>query len=124
MKNISLVLMITVLAVTGCSSQGVYPTSNEGNDLPVFNSSGKPAPSALSWTEQYVRAKLGRSSPMEEARRKAEQENTAFREEATADEAAPSALNWTEQYLKAKFGRDVRIEKTGQRAPGGSGSKK
>ena len=43
MKNISLVLMITVLAATGCSSQGVYPTSDEGNDLPVFNT-GKSAP--------------------------------------------------------------------------------
>ncbi len=45
MKNISLILMITALTVTGCGPYAVRTTPNDGSDLPVFNTSKKP-PSA------------------------------------------------------------------------------
>jgi hypothetical protein len=42
---------------------------------------------------------------MEEARVKAEGQNSAFREESTRE--APPVNNWFEQFYKAKFGRSV-----------------
>jgi len=42
------------------------------------------------WIDQWYRAKFGRSSPMEEARQKAEQKNTAFREESTPEVGQPA----------------------------------
>jgi hypothetical protein len=57
------------------------------------------------WLEQFYRAKLGRNSPMEESRLRAEDQNTAFREETTR-EARP-ANNWFEQFYKAKLGRNA-----------------
>jgi len=41
------------------------------------------APASNNWVDQFYKAKLGRSSPAEEARLKAERANTAFREEIT-----------------------------------------
>lgn len=41
-------------------------------------------------SDQWYKAKSGRSSPMEEARQRAERENTAFREETTREVAAPA----------------------------------
>lgn len=57
--------------------------------------------------DQLFKAKLGRSSPAEEARNKAEAESTAFREELSAEAAT---RNWKEQYFKAKFGRNPAQE--------------
>src|SRR5258708_39195002 len=65
-----------------------------------------------SWFEQWHRAKYGRSSPAEEARQKAENANTAFREEPTA---ARPRNTWVEDWYKAKDGHppprpDARLE--------------
>lgn len=57
--------------------------------------------------DQLFKAKLGRSSPAEEARKKAEAQSTAYREEAPAEAAAHT---WKEQYFKAKFGRNPAQE--------------
>src|SRR5258708_6757782 len=70
-----------------------------------------------SWLEQWYRAKYGRSSPAEEARQRAEQANTAFREE-SARKAAPPANAWFEQWYKAKFGRNSPMEEALQKAEG------
>ena len=61
------------------------------------------------WVEQLYKAKLGRSSPAEEARLKAERANTAFREEAAVEVAGP-ANPWLEQFYTAKLGRNSPME--------------
>jgi hypothetical protein len=67
------------------------------------------------WLDQWYRAKYGRSSPAEEARQRAEQANTAFREE-VAPESAPRANAWLEQWYRAKFGRSSPMEEARQKA--------
>ena len=54
--------------------------------------------------EQWYRAKYGRPSPTEVARVAAEQENTAYREEAPRLVAAPMNT-WFEGWYRAKYGR-------------------
>lgn len=66
------------------------------------------------WLDQWYRAKLGRSSPAEEARLKAEQSNTAFREETRHEPSSPSNA-WFEQWYKAKFGRSSPAEEARQK---------
>lgn len=56
-----------------------------------------------SWFEQWYKAKYGRSSPTEEARQRAEQANTAYREEA-GPKATPTNT-WFEDFWRAKYGR-------------------
>jgi predicted P-loop ATPase len=68
-----------------------------------------------SWLDQYYKAKLGRSSPAEEARLNAERANTAFREETTVEVAGP-ANPWLEQFYKAKLGRNSPMEESRLRA--------
>ena len=63
-------------------------------------------PAAQDWTNQYFKAKLGRNSPAEDARLRAERANTAFRQE-SLNVAAP---NWIEQHFKAKLGRNSPAE--------------
>lgn len=65
--------------------------------------------------DQWYRAKLGRPSPAEEARLKAERANTAFREETRHEGAAPPNA-WFEQWYKAKFGRNSPAEEARQNA--------
>jgi hypothetical protein len=67
------------------------------------------APANNAWVDQLYKAKLGRSSPAEEARLKAERANTAFREEITFKVAGP-ANPWLEQFYKAKLGRNSPME--------------
>ena len=67
------------------------------------------AQASTTWADQWFRAKFGRPSPTEEARQRAEQASTAFREEPTREVAAP-APTWIEQYYRAKFGRSSPIE--------------
>jgi hypothetical protein len=59
------------------------------------------------WTEQYFGAKWGRSSPREEARQKARQANSAWREEPSVE---PGRYDDTEQYFRAKYGRSSPAE--------------
>ena len=68
------------------------------------------------WLDQFNKAKLGRSSPAEEARLRAEGQNTAFREE-TREVAGP-ANPWLEQFFKAKLGRNSPMEESRLRAEG------
>src|ERR1041385_8543315 len=63
------------------------------------------------WLNQFYKAKLGRSSPAEEARLNAERANTAFREEITFEVAGP-ANPWLEQLYKAKLGRNSPMEES------------
>jgi hypothetical protein len=59
---------------------------------------------STTWSEQWFKAKFGQSSPAEQARLKAEMQNTAYREETSADNAtAPSS--WADQWFRAKYGR-------------------
>src|SRR6266853_1437363 len=67
-----------------------------------------------SWLDQWYKAKYGRSSPTEEARQRAEQANTAFREETTRDVATP-ANRWIDQWYRAKYGRSSPMEEARQR---------
>jgi hypothetical protein len=77
--------------------------------------SGLPAEQASSSSaDRLFRAKLGRSSPAEEARQKAERESTAYREERMA--GAALAIDWKEQYFRAKFGRSTPAEEARQKA--------
>lgn len=69
------------------------------------------------WLDQFYKAKLGRSSPMTEARVKAEGANTAFREEITPAIAGP-ANPWLEQFYKAKLGRNSPAEEARLKAEG------
>ena len=62
--------------------------------------------------DQWYQKKFGRSTPMEEARLKAEAADTAFRAETPGMPAVP---NWIEQHLNGKLGRnspaeDARLE--------------
>jgi hypothetical protein len=77
----------------------------------------QPMPTSNQWLDQLYKAKLGRSSPMEEARVKAEAANTAFREEATVEVAGP-ANPWLEQFYRAKLGRNSPMEESRLRAEG------
>lgn len=52
--------------------------------------------------DQYFKAKYGRHLPQEEARLRAAQAETAFRQELPA---APEQGAWMDQYFKAKLGR-------------------
>jgi hypothetical protein len=67
-----------------------------------------------SYIDQWYRAKFGRSSPMEEARQRADQANVAYREEATA-KTFP-ANTWFEDFWMAKHGRHSPMEEARQRA--------
>ncbi len=59
---------------------------------------------STTWSEQWFKAKFGHPSPAEQARVKAETENTAYREETTRDhQIAPSS--WADQWFRAKYGR-------------------
>ena len=65
-----------------------------------------------SWSEQWFRAKFGHSSPVEEARMKAEAANTAYREDTTTVDGGvtkPQPYPF-EQVFKAKYGRYSPIE--------------
>jgi hypothetical protein len=69
------------------------------------------------WLDQFYKAKLGRSSPMEEARLKSERANTAYREEFALEVAGP-ANPWLEQFYRAKLGRNSPMEESRLRAEG------
>jgi hypothetical protein len=69
------------------------------------------------YIEQWHKAKLGRNSPMEEARMDAEQANAAYREEA-ASASANSADIWREYFFKAKSGRSSPMEEARLKALG------
>jgi hypothetical protein len=73
------------------------------------------APANNNWLDQLYKAKLGRNSPAEEARLKAERENTAFREEVTFEVAGP-VNPWLEQFYRAKLGRNSPMEESRLRA--------
>ena len=66
------------------------------------------APANNDWFEQWYKTKYGRNTPAEEARLKAERENTAFREETR--HSVPAKQNWMEDYFKAKLGRNTPAE--------------
>ena len=86
------------------------------------------APASNSWLDQWYKAKYGRSSPMVEARQRAEQANTAFREETTREVAPPRsretrvvtgpANTWLDQWYKAKYGRSSPLEEARRKADG------
>jgi len=63
------------------------------------------------WAEQFFKAKMGRSTPAEEARLRAEGANAAFR----VEETSVAAPNWIEQFFKAKLGRYTRGEEARMR---------
>jgi len=77
----------------------------------------RPVPANDQWLDQFYRAKLGRSTPATEARMKAEEANTAFREEAAAEVAGP-ADPWLEQFYRAKLGRNSPMEESRLRTEG------
>jgi hypothetical protein len=66
------------------------------------------APVSNDWFEQWYKTRYGRPSPTEEARLKAERENTAFREETR--HIAPARQNWIEDLFRAKLGRNTPAE--------------
>jgi hypothetical protein len=59
-----------------------------------------------SWVDKWHKAKHNMTSAADEARMKAEQESTAFRED-TAAVAGPAVNPFLEQWYKAKMGRGV-----------------
>ena len=74
-----------------------------------------PQTSTDAWLDQFYRAKLGRSTPAEEARQRAESARTAYREEVTREVAGP-ANPWLEQLYRAKLGRNSPMEEKRLRA--------
>jgi hypothetical protein len=75
--------------------------------LTLGASSVMAAPGADDWIDHYFKAKIGRPSPAEDARLKAERATLAFREEAPSKVSTP---NWIEVHLKGKTGRSTRSE--------------
>jgi 5'-3' exonuclease len=69
------------------------------------------------WLDQWNRAKYGRQSPMEEARKRAEAANTAFREETAPEsrQVATPTNTWLDQLYRAKFGRSSPATEARQR---------
>ena len=65
------------------------------------------------WVDQLYKAKIGRA-PFAEARERAEQAKTAYREEATPKEMP--ANTWFEDRWRAKYGRNSPMEEARQRA--------
>jgi hypothetical protein len=76
---------------------------------------GGSAQSQDSSTEQYFKAKHGRSTPKTEARQKAEQANTAWREDPSA-QAQTRRDTQAEDAFKAKRGRNTPKEEARQKA--------
>jgi len=60
------------------------------------------------WADQIFKAKLGRA-PFAEARERAEQANTVYREEATP-KPVKLANTWFEDFYRAKYGRSSPVE--------------
>ena len=58
--------------------------------------------------DQLYKAKFGRLSPMTEARLRAEQANSAYREEASPQARIPNT--WLEDFWRAKYGRPSPME--------------
>lgn len=75
----------------------------------LSGASGLMASQTSNWFNEWYRAKYGRSSPMEKARQKTEQANTAYREEAAPSVARPADI-WFESLWKTKYGRNSPIE--------------
>ncbi len=73
------------------------------------------SPASNTWSDEWYRAKFGRSSPMEEALQKTEQANTAHPQETTHEAASP-VDSWAEQFFKEKFGRYSPMEEARQMA--------
>lgn len=67
--------------------------------------------------QRFDRIRYGRSSPTQEPRQRAEQSNTALREE-TNDETAPPANDRLDQWYKEKFGRSFPREEAGSECRG------
>jgi hypothetical protein len=66
------------------------------------------------WVDQLYKAKIGRA-PFAEARQRAEQANTVYREEATPSAVKP-ANTWFEDFHRAKYGRSSPAEEARLRA--------
>ena len=66
------------------------------------------------WVDQIYKAKLGRA-PFAEARQRAEQANTVYREEVTPEAVKP-ANTWFEDFYRAKYGRSSPLEEARLRA--------
>lgn len=66
------------------------------------------------WVDQLYKAKLGRA-PFAEARQRAEQANTVYREEVTPKAVKP-ANTWFEDFYRAKYGRSSPTEEARLRA--------
>ena len=71
------------------------------------------APASNTWFEQWYQAKYGRSSPREEARRKADK--AALPAQPAAKVARP-ANDWFEQWYRAKYGQSSPRELARQKA--------
>jgi len=65
------------------------------------------------WVDQLYKAKLGRA-PFAEARQRAEQANTVYREEVTPKAVMPNT--WFEDFYRAKYGRSSPTEEAWLRA--------
>ena len=66
------------------------------------------------WVDQLYKSKIGRA-PFAEARQRAEQAKTAYREEAAPNAVMP-ANTWFEDFWRAKYGRSSPMEEARQRA--------
>jgi len=66
------------------------------------------------WVDQLYKAKLGRA-PFAEAKERAEQANTVYREEVTPKAVMP-ANTWFEDFYRAKYGRSSPTEEAWLRA--------
>lgn len=71
------------------------------------------AQTSSDWVDQLYKAKLGRA-PFAEARQRAEETKTAYREEATPK--ATPANTWFEDFFHAKYGRSSPREDARLRA--------
>jgi hypothetical protein len=71
---------------------------------------GALAQSRPSAEEQRFKAKYGRYTPAEEARRAEEKANTAYRDATPPRGAEASRDNWSEDRHRAKFGRPTPTE--------------
>lgn len=74
------------------------------------------AQASSTWADQWFRAKFGRPSPAEDARKKADRANAPFRQEAAPEVAPAAANNWIEQHYRAKYGRNTPMEEARQKA--------
>ena len=116
MLTASVILAIMILPIITAITRDVLqsiPNLQREAALAIGANGLMAAPASNTWFEQWYQAKYGRSSPREEARRKADK--AALPAQPAAKVARP-ANDWFEQWYRAKYGQSSPRELARQKA--------